>query len=285
MTLRVAPPAPATAEALPEIARLMERVVPRDRPWAPDLAWQYLENPSGLARYVNAYSEAGDLVAHYGVLPMPPLADAPVTLAGTYLSLNVVADPAATVPGLMIATTRALYRSIQDEGPALVVGITNENSFQGFVRVLGFRALGRLSLTVHPPGRWPVVDTPRAFTSSPAHLAWRTARPGVRAFADQAKGTLMVRLQHLGLPIDVVLTTGQESGAVGRLSLPASAGLAPRLYAGFGGRVRGGVAVPARMRPSPLEYVFRVFGGGGPNDVLERHLAARRFEFLDFDVV
>src|SRR6476660_9401164 len=128
MTLRVAAPAFASAEALPEIVAFMERVVPRERPWGPDLAWQYLSNPSGVARYVNAYDDSARLIAHYAVLPTPPLAEFAGLLAGTYLSLNVAADPAATIPGLMIATTRALYRQLQAAGPVVVVGVTTENS-------------------------------------------------------------------------------------------------------------------------------------------------------------
>jgi hypothetical protein len=39
------------------------------------------------------------------------------------------------------------------------------------------------------------------------------------------------------------------------------------------------------MRPSPLEYVFRVFGRDDLTDPVHRYLSARRFEFIDFDVV
>jgi hypothetical protein len=285
MSLRLASPAVAAPEALPEIVALLERVFPRDRPWAPDLEWQYLRNPWGPARYINAYADSGALIAHYGLLPAPPLAEPPVALAGTFLSLNVAADPSATVPGLMVATTRALYRALPSDGPTLVVGITNENSAMGFVRVLGFRSLGRLSLTVHAPGTWPVLHAPRALAANAAHLAWRASRPGVATHGDVRAGGLTVRLHHRGLPLDAVLSAGLENDAVARLSLPRSSRLVPRLYAAFGARVRGGLAVPERLRPSPLEYVCRVFGDASLTEVLSRHLQTRRFEFLDFDVV
>jgi hypothetical protein len=275
----------ATSEALPEIVALLDQVFPGERPRAPDLEWQYLKNPAGPARYVNAYGQAGELVAHYALLPMPPLAEPPVTLARNYLSLNVAADPAAGVPGLMVATTRALFQEVQQEGPALVVGITNENSFQGFVRVLGFQALGPLSLTLHAPGTLPRSDAPRAVADDPAYLAWRTARPGVAAYADPSRGALTVRLRHRGLPLDAVLSTGLPGDPVARLALPRPAVWAPRLYVAFGARVRGGIGVPERLRPSPLQYVARVLGDSALNEPVIRHLATRRFEFLDFDVV
>jgi hypothetical protein len=285
MSLRLSPPAPATLEALPEIAGLLDRVFPRDRPRMPDLEWQYLRNPAGPARYVNAYGETGGLLAHYAVLPTPPLAEPPVVFAGTYFSLNTAVDPEARVPGLMVVTARALFRQLQDDGPALVLGVANENSFQGFVRMLGFRSLGRLSLTFLAPGTLPATDAPRALAHNPEYLAWRTARPGVAAYGDPARGVITVRLRHHGIPLDAVLSSGLPEAMVRPLALPRPASWAPRLYASFGGRVGGGIAVPGRLRPSPLEYIARVLGDAALTEPVNRHLLARRFEFLDFDVV
>jgi Acetyltransferase (GNAT) domain len=285
VSLRLSPPEAATAEALPEIVALLERVFPRERPWAPDVEWQYLRNPAGPARYVNAYDVAGGLIAHYAVLPTPPLADPPIALTGTYFSANTAVDPTARVPGLMVATARALFRQLQGEGPSLVLGVANENSFQGFVRMLGFRSLGRLSLTFHAPGTLPAVDAPRALSHDPARLAWRATRPGVTAYGEAAPGALMVRLRHRGVPLDAVLSTGLSKEAVGRLALPRPAGWVPRLYASFGARVGGGIPVPGRLRPSPLEYIVRVLGDAALTEPVARHLSTRRFEFLDFDVV
>ena len=43
--------------------------------------------------------------------------------------------------------------------------------------------------------------------------------------------------------------------------------------------------MPDRLRPSPLEYIVRVLGDGALLEPVTRYLLARRFEFLDFDVV
>jgi hypothetical protein len=283
--VRLSPPAAATAGTLPEIVALLDRVFPTARRRAPDLEWQYLRNPAGPARYVNAYTESGELVAHYAVLPTPPLAESPVAFPGTYFSANTAVDPAARVPGLMVATARALFRELQRDGPALVLGVANENSFQGFTRVLGFRHLGRLTLTVHAPGTLPAVSAPRALAQDLTHLAWRTARPGVATYGDPAGGALTVRLRHHGVPLDAVLATGLPEEAVAGLALHRPAVWVPRLYASFGARVGGGVAVPGRLRPSPLEYIVRVLGDAALVEPVCRYLLGRRFEFLDFDVV
>jgi hypothetical protein len=285
MTLRVAPAAVATADALPEIVALMQRVFPRERPWGPDLEWQYLRNPSGPARYVNAYGDSGALIAHYALLPLPPLLDSPLSFGGTYLSFNVAADPTAAVPGLMVATTRALYKSLQSDGRVLILGVANENSAQGFVKMLAFRQLGALSLTVHAPNTLPAIDVPRALAADAAQVAWRAARPGVAASVDPSRGAVLARLRHRGVPIDAVLTTGLSPELIRGLALPRASGWVPRLYAGFGGRVGRGLPVPERLRPSPLAYIFRVLGDKDAAEPIHRLLLTRRFEFFDFDVV
>jgi hypothetical protein len=285
VTIRLSQVQSATAEALPEIAALLGRVFPRRRPWAPDLEWQYVRNPDGPARFVNAYTEAGALIAHYALVPTPPLADPPVPLLATYFVINTAVDASAQVPGLMVATARNLFRQMQAEGPVLMLGVGNENSSLGLVRMLGFRSLGRLSLTFHAPGTLPRIQAPRALACDSRRLLWRSRRPFVSAYADPAEGALSVRLRHRGVPLDALLTTGLPPEVVAKLGLPRAAFWAPRLYATFGTEVCGGLAVPDWLRPSPLEYVFRVLGDPTLTEPVARHLAQRRFEFLDFDVV
>jgi hypothetical protein len=282
--VQLSQPSIATAEALPDMVALLDRVFPSSRPRAPDLEWQYLRNPAGPARYVNAYTDGGRLVAHYAVLPTPPLAEPPAHFTGTYFSLNTAVDPAAGIPGLMVATARALFRQLEEEGPTLVLGVANENSIQGFVRVLRFHHLGRLSLTFHSPGTTPAVRAPRALATDTSYLAWRAARPGVRAYAEPSRGLMTVRLHHHGVPIDAVLSAGLSTEMVRALRLPRPAMWVPRLYASYGLPV-GGLPVPDRLRPSPLEYIVRVLGENVSVESITRHLITRRFEFLDFDVV
>ena len=165
--------------------------------------------------------------------------------------------------------------------------MANENSFQGFVRVLGFRSLGRLTLTVHPPSTVPRPTVAARAGARPGAPALAHPPAGRRGLCRARQGTVTVRLHHLGLPLDAVLSTGLPSDSVADLRLPKPAGWAPRLYAGFGGGARGqgGVPVPDRLRPSPLEYIVRVLGDASWTEPVSAHLAARRFEFLDFDVV
>jgi hypothetical protein len=107
----------------------------------------------------------------------------------------------------------------------------------------------------------------------------------VSAYGDPVRGSLTVRLHHRGLPLDAVLSTGLPGEVVARIGLPRPAMWTPRLYASFGPGIGGGVQVPERVRPSPLEYIVRVLGDAALTEPVVRHLATRRFEFLDFDVV
>lgn len=289
MSIRLEPPHQAARAELPELAALLEVALPRPRPWLPDLEWQYLRNPAGLAWCVNARSDSGRLIAHYAVIPVPALDDPRFASLRNFFSLNTAVHPQAAVPGLMVATARALLGQLESLHPALVLGVANENSFIGFSRLLGFQPLGRLALSFHPPFALPHGRVPRALRWDEAMLAWRASRPGAEMFARPSRGALLRRIHHRGLPLDAVLAVGLPAEVVARLGLPAGprslVPAAPRFYASFGARSPGGVPVPDRLRPSPLEYVFRPLAPAIDREALGAFLAARRFEFLDFDVV
>jgi hypothetical protein len=289
MTIRLDPAREATAEALPEIVPLLSRVLPRALPWLPDLEWLYLGNPSGRAWYVNARSPSGALVAHYACVPCPPLDDPRFEASRVFFPLNVAVHPGAGVPGLMVLTARSLFERLQSLGPALLLGVGNENSTVGLVRLLGFESLGRLELRLYPPGGLPREQPPRALRLDEAVVRWRASRPGSDMFAEASRGALLRRIRHHGLPIDAVLTVGSPGDSVGRLGLPGRPhSLLPgvaRLYATYGVARPGGVRVPERLRPSPLEYVFRPLARDIDHDALRGFLSTRRFEFFDFDVV
>lgn len=289
MKVRLDPPRQATAEALPEIARLLERAIPRGRPWAPDVEWHYLRNPAGAAWYVNARGDQGELLAHFAVIPVPALDDPRFDCLRVFFSLNTAVHPDVTVPGLMVATARALCLHLEALHPAVILGVANENSFVGFSQLLGFQPLGRLQLRFFPPCALPRDEPPRALRLDEDVLCWRVARPDTEVFVQPSRGAVLRRIRHRGLPLDAVLTVGLPADALARLTLPGGPRSilrsAPRFYAGFGPMPAGGMPVPECLRPSPLEYIFRPLASSIDRDALGAFLASRRFEFLDFDVV
>ena len=285
MSVRFTPPHAATDEELPELAPLFARLFPRPRPWREDLDWCYRRGPAGPALVVNVHGEDGALLAHYALLPTPRLDDPRFAGVPTWFALNTAVDPAAPVPGLMVATARALFRHLEEAGPAIVLGVGNENSARGLVRLLGFRPLGPLRLRVHAPWGLPRVLAPRALAPDPAWWRWRTARPGAEVRAIRGRGALVRRLVHGGVPLEMVLTAGQPVALTDALGLPSGGPPAvARLHASFGANAPDGLELPRRLRPSPLEYMVRTIGAAVDADALFAFLAARRFEFADFDV-
>jgi hypothetical protein len=286
--VRFTAPHSATAGELPALAPLLAQAFPRPRRWPEDLAWAYLGSPAGPAWVVNAHTSQGALLAHYALLPVPPLDDPRFERVPTFFALNTAVDPAARVPGLMIATARLLLRHVEEAGGGIVLGVGNENSAKGLVRLLGFRPLGPLRLRLFAPWSLPRSLAPRALAPDDAWLRWRTTRPDADVHAPAGGGALLRRLAHRGVPLDMVLTAGwpaarldalmSRSGARGRW--PALA----RLHASFGPGDPNGMEVPRSLRPSPLEYMVRTVGDGIDADALVAFLAMRRFEFLDFDV-
>ena len=289
MKVRVEPATLATPESLAEIEALLRISLPRPRPWGPDLAWLYLANPRGPAWFVNARTEAGELVAHHGALRLPPMDHPRYGALTTYFIVHAIVHPAAPVPGLMVATARALCQHLGSLSPALVFGVANEKSFSGYTRLTGFRSLGRLTLRLHAPYRLPAEGAPKALVFDESYLRWRAARPETNTYVTPRRGAVIRRVEHRGLPVDIVLSVGLPGESLSRLDLPRHARgfwpAAPRLYASFGGAPPGGFAVPERLRPSPLEYMVRLVDRQTNADELAAHLMTRRFEFYDFDVI
>jgi GNAT superfamily N-acetyltransferase len=287
MKIHLTPPTTAKAEDLPEVAGLLQAVFGRERDWAAEIPWQYLENPCGPAWYVNARSDEGELVGHYTVIPTPKLNDPRFHHLRAYLSLNTAVHPKAQGQGIFKKTANALYQHLQSLHPSIVLGVANANSAPGFINSLGFYSLGRLSLQFFPPWKTPPVMAERTLAADLEFLRWRTRRPGARLFKEPSSGSILRAMSHRGVPIMGVLSVEQPGDLLSGLSLPkpgAQRLLAPQLYASSCEGLSGGLPVPERLRPSPLHYICRLLPDTDAAPLVN-FLRTRRFEFLDFDVV
>jgi len=282
-------PGRASADQLPEIAGLLGGVFQRKKAWLDELRWEYLEHPRSRSWWVNIRDDGGALVAHSALLAVSPLDDPRFDGIPVWFSLNTAVRADATQPGLMIAGIRTLLQKVEAAGPAIVLGVANANSAAGFTRLLKFDSLGPLSLTLLPPWQAPRVTVPRAVRLEAPTLQWRAKRPGTDTYATARGGQALRRIQHLGVPLDGVLTAGADPAVLAASGLPSRPGTswlpAPRLYASFGARVGGGLAVPDRFKPSPLRYICRSLAKAIDRGTLADYLMVRRFEFIDFDVL
>jgi len=247
------------------------------------LRWLYSENPDGPVVGFDAW-EGSCLAAHYVTIPAPMRVNG--TLRKALLSLNTATHPAYQGQGLFTKLAEQTYRSATDQGFECVYGIANANSTPGFQRRLGFTLVGQLDarigigrLTRRAGGVQQPDGLRRAWNA--ASLAWRFRNPKNPVRAEVIEGTTMVAATSARLP---VLSAWAEVPALPDFipSGPAPRTLG-RLFLGKLSAAERGtwqfVDIPHRLRPSPLNLIFRDVAGNG--DVID--MAQVSLNFLDFD--
>jgi len=248
------------------------------------LQWLYVENPAGKAVGMDAVS-GGQLAAHYACIP------AKVALNGAsvnaLLSLNTATHPDFRGQGLFTNLARLTFKAAESGGFSAVYGVANANSTPGFVRKLGFQLVRKLDARLGF-GRQLSIDWERSLRVSQfrrewdlPQLSWRTRNPYnpvvVRASADgitelYAKTDKKFIYAWGEVPIS---TPPHENSS-------APVNLCPRLFLGISPsdtvRNKFSISIPDKLRPSPLNFIFRP---------LDREIAIDRnrvsFSFIDFD--
>lgn len=275
------------------------------------LDWLYRRSPFGEVVEVNADDELGRS-AHYAVVPCDLTVDG-VRRPGA-LSLNTAVHERARGGGVFTRLAEETYAKARERGVELVVGVANANSTPGFTRRLGFTLLGQLPAQVLvPSGVGRRVGSARideqvlaseefrgtvsaalgpppdglARTWTPETLAWRLTAPhATYAWHVDADGAGMVTTAARvgGLPVAMLLKVlAPETLSKRRArALVAAACRFHRAPIAIHVGVQlafplTGVALPQRLRPSPLNFIVRDLGGGA----VPPRLGA--FEFLDFD--
>jgi len=272
------------------------------------LRWLYDDSPFGPVVEVNLDDAAGR-AGHYAIVPVELSVDG-APRAGA-LSLNTAVHERARGGGVFTRLANDTYDLARTRGVEVVVGVANANSTPGFVRRLDFELVTPLPATVLAPtpgGRAGVrtvaADAPGALERpdlaavlaapasglttrwSPERLAWRLARPGKSYTLHHGPGVLAVSTLDRRGPARVavllaVFAAAELPSPVAR-ALVRAACLAHRaplaLHAGVNARLRlRGLPLPERLRPSPLNFIYRDLVAGTPAPSIAR------WEFLDFD--
>ncbi len=250
------------------------------------LLWQYQHNPDGDVVGFNAIVD-GQVIAHYACLPCQ------IILNGRHvkalLSLNTATHPGFQGKGLFVKLAQQTFDAAAQEGFGAVYGIANANSTPGFIRKLGFTLVRPLD-AVFGFGRGPSLILPGEHSQigfarqwSDAALAWRLANPSnpVRVAHTRTGGLLFAA--PAGKPLVSAWSERAARGSGNDEVRAHGLGLSPcRVFLGCGASgLKNGLffSIPDRLKPSPLNFIFR--------DLVSDHnrLSAERVycDFLDFD--
>lgn len=247
------------------------------------LDWLYVANPDGAAVGYDAW-DGERLAAHYVCVPARAWIEGKEVRV--LLSLNTATHPDYQGKGLFTKLAAMTYEAGAEAGFDGCYGVANANSTPGFVRKLGFQLVRPLEARVGLGSlRHAQKPAPSALSFerswSPEALAWRCANPHNRVHR-RGKGC---RLQfhaaaEKGVPayaeLDAASVAVQPDGqAPAAFPVRLFIGLAPDATSNYWNYA----SIPQRLRPSPLNLIWRAF-----NDRVPQLDPARiQFTFLDFD--
>jgi GNAT superfamily N-acetyltransferase len=251
------------------------------------LDWLYLANPEGMALGYDAW-EGERLAAHYACIPARAWVEG--REVAVLLSLNTATHPDYQGQGLFTKLAAMTYEAGAAQGLDGVYGVANANSTPGFVRKLGFQlvrplearvGLGRLRL--RPPPATAELSFERSWSAAalqwrcanPHNAVWRRARDGLHQFHAAAFGARLPAYAELRLAEPALAALPARAGAPPLSPLRLFIGLSPDAA----GRYWNYASIPRRLRPSPLNLIYRSF----VPRVAALDGARIQFSFLDFD--
>lgn len=248
---------PLDAErSLSAYAALFARTFPGARLDEPYLRWLYLDNPEGAARGFDAY-EADKLVAHYATIPVVARRDGAVRRG--LLSLNTATDEGHRGKGLFTRLAESTYAAAAEAGLDFVVGVANANSTPGFIRKLGFQLVAPLHAKIGvgmPSAKTTTSTASFAREWSPTALAWRLKNPHQDYRVVRSGGHTYLSASTGKPGIRAILSDHAAPQALAKYHWPGMVlwlGLDPDVS--FAKRAM--FDVPQRLRPSPLNFIFR----------------------------
>jgi len=282
------------------------------------LDWLYHANPRGRAIVRSIDGPRGELRAHLGAIPQDHR-DAEGTHR-LVLGVNGVTSTSRQRRGLFTRIGLEIFAEATSKGPEAWLGLPNFTSTTAVCQHLGATLLGALPVHVRVPDSprqargiesRPVTatllssatfaDLVAGLDDIPAEglvqrwpvevLQWRLAMPTGTYVLHSGGGLLGVstlvpstsRVAALLLKVWPLGNVTARRSAAGLVTAVARHHRVPVvLYAGFNRHVGvGGVPVPVRYRPAPLNLTWRALAPG----LRGGRVQFDTFEFLDFDVL
>jgi GNAT superfamily N-acetyltransferase len=246
------------------------------------LNWLYVSNPNGKAVGFDAWD--GDvLAAHYVTIPLQGSLEGRETRF--LLSLNTATHPDFQGKGLFTKLAQRTYEAATALGYGAVIGVANANSTPGFTRKLGFQLVQPLAarIGVGALGRTKATAQGQIRTSWSAEaLAWRCSNPNNPVYVRERGPVVQVYAGGVGKFIHAYAELPRDRINCSSLPRPGKLLSPMRLYLGLepgNPRSAGYVDIPQRLRPSPLNFIYRPLASG----VRQLERDAVSFSFIDFD--
>jgi GNAT superfamily N-acetyltransferase len=263
---------------LAAVSALLRRVFPRSRHLTPTyLDWLYAGNPDGEALGFNAFFD-GRLVGHCAGLPLVATIDG--TPRRGIILVNAAVDRDHRRRNITRRTTDPMFS--QAAGAGFHFAISTGNRYSTLPLLTRFTMIGQLEARIGfgAPARrrTSILPSFERQWSGPA-LRWRLANPAVRYSVRRSHGCVCA-VAPAGVPglgatlVDALQGEVAESGPAAPL-LRVWLGLDPAVE----WRRSAFVPIPARLRPSPLNLLFKDLTGGAFQPDPQRVL----FRAIDFD--
>jgi hypothetical protein len=265
---------------LREVSDLLRHVFPHAPHLTPAyLRWLYVDNPEGRALGSNAWHQ-GRLIGHCAGQPLRARVEGE-TLRGILL-VNAAAHPDHVRRNITRRTTDPMFEEAARQGFSFAIAVGNANSTLPLLT--RFEMVGPLNARI---GAGVPVRAARQAAPSfetvwgDESLRWRLANPERPYSVRTRNGRTVVTAPSGRRGIGAILYDGD-----GGLSL-ADAGSRPagplKVWLGLDAAVAWArspfLPIPARLRPSPLNFVFKDLSGRG----LHPDPARVVFRGIDFD--
>ncbi len=268
-----------TEEALNEVKNLLHVTFPNraDKFSYDYLKWQYSDNPRGHVIAYNAYTNDGEIAAHYAVIPIEMIIDGERTKG--VLSLNTATHPEHRGKRLFTILAEKTYAKAAELGAKFVIGVANANSTHGFLKNLGFYLIAPLEVKVglRDPYKNDVASKKNHIYYDEETIRWRLQCPH---FSYTAKGNTIYG--KLDKPLFHSAVARIPNGMTGKNLGLRKTSLGFSLYIGFGNEVTGTYFnLPKFIKRSPFNLIFKDMSNGELPKMDNDNLL---FQLIDYDV-
>jgi hypothetical protein len=245
------------------------------------LKWLYSDNPNGSVIGFNAYSKDRKLVGHYGLIPVVVLLFGKVTTIG--LSINSATSAEVRGRGLFTTLAELTYAAAKEKGCEAIIGISNKHSTPTFIEKLNFHLVCPLEAricfsTPSPKQNLLRGTTDLEFLYDSDSVNWRLNHPVHKYYVSNSSVNYLV---YRAFNFVEILMTYSKAVSTNQ-SLRHKKLKLPKIWIGKSNVVSWtgvlNLKIPQRLRPSPLNLIFR--------DLVENRRLEEgnlHFECLNFD--